>query len=129
MKWEDLLLHQVQWPTLAADAATSVVSLTLIWRGHRIPGLVIHLLAPAIASAALLPAGTTRLRATRRGRYVLKHMPPAAQVVRLAGDAVMTHGAWRRNGPLIAAGTLIVIGGWSHGLIWPEPAQTDGGAA
>jgi hypothetical protein len=117
MDTEDLVLHQVHWPKLAADVIASVSSLTLIWGGHRIPGLIIHFLIPAVASAVLLPADTTRLRSTRRGEYVLAHMPPAAQAVRLAGDAVMTIGAWRRNAVLIAAGTVIVIAGWSHGLV------------
>lgn len=120
MNMEDLVLHQVHWAKLAADVAASIASLTLIWTGRRNAGLVVHLLIPVIASAALLRADTTRLRATRRGQYVLKHMPPGAQLVRLAGDAVMTVGAWRRHRPLIAAGTLIVIAGWSHRLISPD---------
>ena len=117
---EDLVLHQVHWAKLAADVGASIASLTLIWTGRRNMGLVVHLLTPVIASAALLRADTTRLRTTRRGRYVLKHMPPGAQVVRLGGDAVMTVGAWRRDRSLIAAGTLIVMAGWSHGLISPD---------
>jgi hypothetical protein len=117
MKTEDLVLHQVHLAKLAADGGASIVSLTLIWNGRRILGLIVHFLAPAIASAALLRADTTRLRSTRRGRYVLKHMPAGAQAVRLAGDAVMTIGAWRHDGLLIGAGTLTVIAGWSHGLI------------
>jgi hypothetical protein len=125
MNTEDLVLHQVHRAKLAADGAASIVSLTLMWTGYRIPGLIIHFLIPPIASAALLRADTTRLRSTRRGRYVLKHMPPAAQAVRLAGDVVMTVGAWRRNGLLIAVGTLIVIAGWSHGLVSPRPASVD----
>jgi hypothetical protein len=117
MNTEDLVLHQIHWAKLAADAAAEIVSLPLIWTGRPTTGLVVHFLTPAIASAALLHADTTRLRSTRRGRYVLAHMPPAAQAVRLAGDAVMTAGAWQRNGFLIAAGALIVIAGWSHGLV------------
>ena len=127
MNTEDLVLHQVHWAKLAADGGASIVSLTLIWNGRRIPGLIVHFLTPAIASAALLRADTTRLRSTRRGRYVLKHMPPAAQAVRLAGDAVMTVGAWRHNGPLIAVGTLMVIAGWSHGLMRAAPNQAHAG--
>lgn len=121
MNTEDLALHQVHWTKLAADAAAEIVSLPLIWTGRRTLGLIVHFLTPAIASAALLRADTTRLRSTRRGRYVLKHMPPAAQAVRLVGDVVMTVGAWRRNGLLIAAGSLIVIAGWSHGLVVRSP--------
>jgi hypothetical protein len=117
MNTESLLLHQVHWPKLAADGGASIISLTLIWSGRRNLGLLVHFLVPMIASAVLLRADTAHLRSTRRGRYVLAHMPAAAQAVRLAGDAVMTIGAWRRNGFLIAAGILIVVAGWSHGLV------------
>lgn len=117
MNKEDLVLHQVHWAKLAADAGASAVSLPLIWRGRRLAGLVVHFVIPAVASAALLRVDTFRLRSTRRGKYVLAHMPPAAQAVRLAGDAVMTVGAWRRHGLLIALGGLTVIAGWSHGLV------------
>jgi hypothetical protein len=122
MNTEDFVLHQIRWTKLAADAAAEIGSLPLIWTGRRTTGLVVHFVTPAIASAVLLRADTSGLRSTRRGRYVLKHMPPAAQAVRLAGDAVMTIGAWQRNGRLIAAGTLIVIVGWSHGLVAQTPA-------
>jgi hypothetical protein len=113
---EDLVLHQVHPAKLAADIGAAVVSLAMIWRGHRRAGLVVHFLVPVAASAAVLRTDTSRLRLTRGGRYVLAHMPPAAQAVRLAGDAVMTVGAWQRNGFLIAAGGLIVIIGWSQGI-------------
>ena len=122
MNNEDLVLHQIHWTKLAADAAAEIVSLPLIWTGRRTVGLVVHFLTPAAASAALLRVDTTRLRSTRRGWYVLKHMPPAAQAVRLAGDVVMTAGAWQRDGLLVAAGALIVVAGWSHGLIVRTPA-------
>ena len=118
MNKEDLVLHQVHWAKLTADVTASVVSLALIWRGHRRLGLTIHLGLPVLASAVLLlRADTERLRSTRRGRYVLKHMPVAAQTVRLAGDAVMTIGAWRRNWLVVAVATLVVVAGWSHGLV------------
>src|ERR1700739_1559558 len=84
MNKEDLVLHQVHWAKLTADVTASVVSLALIWRGHRRLGLTIHLGLPVPASAVLLlRADPERLRSTRRGRYVLKHMPVAAQTVRL----------------------------------------------
>jgi hypothetical protein len=123
MNKDELVLHQVHWAKLAADGTASIVSLVLIWTGHRIVGLIVHFVTPAVASAALLRTDTSRLRSTGRGRYVLKHMPPVAQAVRLAGDAVMTVGAWRRSGFLIAAGALIVTAGWSHGLISWKPTS------
>jgi hypothetical protein len=117
MNKDDLVLHQVHWAKLTADVAASIVSLTLIWKGHRRLGLIVHLGTRVLASAVLLRADTQTLRSTRRGKYVLEHMPVAAQAVRLAGDAVMTIGARRRNGPVIAIGTLVVVAGWSHGLV------------
>ncbi len=123
MNNEDLVLHQIHWTKLSADATAEIISLPLMWTGRRTSGLVVHFLIPVMASAALLRADTTRLRSTRRGRYVLSHMPPAAQAIRLTGDAVMTVGAWRRNGVLVAAGVLMVIAGWSHGLIVRTPAM------
>jgi hypothetical protein len=123
MSKDELLLHQVHWTKLTADGTASIVSLVLIWTGHRVVGLIVHFVIPAVASAVLLRTDTRPLRSTRRGRYVLQHMPPVAQAVRLAGDAVMTVGAWRRSGFLIIAGLLIVIAGWSHGLIPLKPAS------
>jgi hypothetical protein len=123
---EDLVLYQVHWAKLAADGLTSVVSLALIWTGRRVIGLAVHFLVPVAASAALLRADTGPLRSTRRGRYVLNHMPPGAQAVRLAGDAVMTVGAWRRSARIICAGTLVVIAGWSHGLAFSSTHRAGG---
>lgn len=123
MNEEDLVLHQIRWAKLAADAGAELVSLPLIWTGRRTPGLVVHFLMPAVASVALLRADNTRLRSTRRGKYVLEHMPPSAQAVRLAGDVVMTFGAWRRDALLVAAGVVVVVAGWSHGLIVRTPVS------
>jgi len=72
----------------------SIVSLTLIGNSHRSIGLIIHFLTPAVA-----------------------------QTIRLAGDDVMTVGAWRRSGRLITAGTLIVMAGWSRGLVAQQRAS------
>jgi hypothetical protein len=37
----------------------------------------------------------------------------------------MTVGAWRRNGRVIAMGTLIVVAGWSHGLVSRQAALVE----
>jgi hypothetical protein len=39
------------------------------------------------------------------------------QAVRLAGDVVVTIGARRWQPGLMAVGLMIVIAGWSHGLV------------
>jgi hypothetical protein len=44
-------------------------------------------------------------------------MPPAAQTIRLAGDALTIRGAGRHSPGLIAAGLAVVVAGWSHGLL------------
>jgi len=58
-----------------------------------------------------------RLRAP--GRYVLAHMPPSAQAVRLAGDALMGLGAHRRSFALLLVGAAVIAAGWSH-AVWPR---------
>jgi hypothetical protein len=114
---DSLLLHQVHWAKLGADTSASVVSLALIWSGHRSAGVAIHLAAPVAGSTAVLAlADMDRLRHTMRGRYALAHMPPRAQAVRLLGDSVMTIGAWKRDPGLVAAGLTLVAAGWSFGL-------------
>ena len=90
----------------------------LLWRRQLAWGLVLHILPPVLASAAVLRwADLEALRGRRFGRYVLAHMPPVAQGVRLAGDAMMTYGAWRRRPAAVAAGLTVVGLGWSHGLL------------
>jgi hypothetical protein len=49
---------------------------------------------------------------------VLVHMPPSAQAVRLAGDALMGLGAHRRSAALLIAGAIVIAAGWSHAA-WP----------
>jgi hypothetical protein len=50
---KDELLEEVHWAKLSTDVGSSVVSLTLIWRG-RGAGLLVHYMPPVVASAALL---------------------------------------------------------------------------
>jgi hypothetical protein len=113
-----VLLHQVHPVKLGADITAAVVSTALLWRGRTTAGLAVRWgLAVAGSAAVLAFADVEALAGTRRGRYVLAHMPPAAQAVRLAGDTVLTMGARRRSVALLVAGGLVVLAGWSHGLL------------
>lgn len=47
---------------------------------------------------------------------MLAHMPPTAHAARLAGDAVMAYGAWRRRPGLMAAGLAPVALGAANAL-------------
>jgi hypothetical protein len=118
---EGALLHQVHPAKLGADVAASIISDVLLWRARPKAAVVLRCVVPVASSAAVLGlADLDAIVRTRRGRYVLAHMPPAAQVVRMAGDALMGIGAYRRSPSLFAAGAGIVLIGWSHPL-WPKP--------
>ena len=111
-------MHQVHPVKLGADITASVLSLALIWRGYRRTGAAVHYALPVVGSAVVLArADLPRLAATRRGRYVQEHMPPVAQAIRLAGDAITVAGARRRSAGLVAAGLVVIAAGWSHGLL------------
>lgn len=125
MPTDAVLLHQVHPVKLGFDITASVVSNFLLWR-HRLGwGILTRYLLPPIGSAVVLRYGeVAALERTPRGRYVLEHMPPETTVLRLAGDAVMAVGAWRRRPSWMVAGTLLVVAGWSHGLFF-EPVPRD----
>ena len=111
-----LTAHQVHAAKLSADVSAAVVSTALLWRGRILPGLLARYLLPLAGSALVLSRGdVAAVTQTRRGRYVLQHMPPSMQALRLAGDTVMAIGAGRRQPGLLAVGAVIVIVGWSHG--------------
>jgi hypothetical protein len=57
-----------------------------------------------VLAAVLSLADLDALAKTRRGQYVLEHMPPSAQATRLAGDALIGFGAHGRSRALLLAG-------------------------
>lgn len=113
------LIHQVHPAKIGADAAAAALSNLLLWRDRPKTAVAVRVVVPLAGSVAVLSlANLDGLTRTRRGRYVLAHMPPSAQATRLAGDALMAVGAYRRNRPLMLAGALVIGVGWSHAL-WP----------
>jgi hypothetical protein len=117
---DKVLVHQVHPAKIGADVTASVVSNVLLWKGRRGPAVAVRFLLPAAGSAAVLSlADLDALGRTPQGRYVLAHMPPSAQAVRLAGDALMGFGARRRSVALLLAGVAVIAVGWSHGA-WPR---------
>jgi hypothetical protein len=112
-----VLVHQVHPAKLGADVTASILSNALLWRGKTKAALAVRAVLPVTGSAAVLAlADLDALARTRRGRYVRAHMPPSAQAVRLAGDAVMGLGAYRRRPAVMALGLAVVLAGWSYGL-------------
>jgi len=121
---EGALIHQVHPAKIGADVTAAVVSNVLLWREQPAAALTVRCLIPAASSVAVIGlADLDGLTRTRRGRYVLAHMPPSAQAVRLAGDALMGVGAYRRNVLLLVAGAAVIGAGWAHAW-WPAPRAT-----
>jgi len=119
---EGALIHQVHPAKIGADAAAALVSSVLLWRQRPKAAMAVRYVVPAVGSVAVLSlADLDGLARTRRGRYVLAHMPPSAQAVRLAGDTLMGLGAYRRSTALLLLGVAVVAVGWSHGLLRRPP--------
>jgi hypothetical protein len=115
-----VLVHQVHPAKIGADVTGSIVSNVLLWKAQPKPAVAVRVLLPMAGSAAVLSLGDLdALAKTRRGQYVLKHMPPSAQALRLAGDALMGFGAYRRSFTLVVAGAVVIAAGWSHAA-WPR---------
>jgi hypothetical protein len=120
MRFADkVLVHQVHPAKIGADTTASALSNVLLWTGRPRAALGVRVLLPAAGSLAVLTlADLEALAMSSRGRYVLAHMPPSAQAVRLAGDAVMALGAHRRSVALLMGGAAVIAVGWSHAA-WP----------
>ena len=117
---DKMLLHQVHPAKIAADVTASVISNFLLWKARPKAALAVRVLLPVTTSLAVLGlADLEALAATARGRYILAHMPPSAQALRLVGDSVMAAGARRHKFTLMLAGAAVIAAGWMHPL-WPQ---------
>ena len=113
-----VLVHQVHPAKLGVDIGTSVVSNALLWRRRLVAGLFVRYASPVVGSVLVLRfADVERLSSSRGGQYVLQHMPPAMVALRLAGDTLMAVGAWKHRPVWLAVGLLLVVLGWSDGIL------------
>ena len=117
MDRESFLLNQVHAAKLATDLSASVVSTVLMWRHRPWTALVVAHAMAAVASAVVFRRDLSSLARTRRGRYVLAHMPASAMAVRYAGQLIAWRAASRHHPAGMVVGFLIVVAGWSHGLL------------
>jgi hypothetical protein len=93
------LLHQVHPAKLATDiGADVVVSTWLMWHRQPRTALLLAHTAAALASATVTHWDLSPLQTTRRGRYVLIHMPPSAQAMCYPGQVVAWYAAYHRAG-------------------------------
>lgn len=123
MERDAYLLHQVHPAKLAADVSADLASTWLMWRRHVPHALLAGFLPAAVASTVLIRRDLSGIRDTRRGRYVLAHMPPSAQAVRFVGQVIAWRAAYRHHLAGIAAGHILIAVGWSHGLLAFLPAR------
>ncbi len=112
---ERYLVHQVHPAKLGTDSGVALVSTVLFWRHRLVPGLLIFLGPPVVASALVMTRDLEPLAGSRAGRYVLNHMPPSMQAVRAVSAVLLAVGGWRRSPRLLATALALVALGWSHG--------------
>ncbi|TME91925.1 MAG: hypothetical protein E6I52_26065 [Chloroflexi bacterium] len=90
----------------------------VLWRRRLVAGLFVRYASPVVGSVLVLRfADVERLSSSRGGQYVLQHMPPAMVALRLAGDTLMAVGAWKHRPVWLAVGLLLVVLGWSDGIL------------
>ena len=111
------LLHQVHPAKLATDISADVVSTWLMWQRRPRAALLLAHAAAALASATVTRCDLSPLQTTRRGRYVLSHMPPSAQALRYLGQVLAWYAAYRHRPAGVALGHVLIAAGWSHGLL------------
>src|SRR5690242_18587132 len=88
-----------------------------MWRHQPRMALLVAHTAAALASARVTRLDLSPLQNTRRGRYVLIHMPASAQAVRYLGQVGVWYMAYRRWPAGIFGGHIVIAAGWSHGLV------------
>ena len=115
------LLHQVHAAKLATDISADVVSTWLMWQRRPRAALLLAHAAAALASATVTRCDLSPLQTTRRGRYVLSHMPPFAQALRYLGQVLAWYAAYRHRPAGVALGHVFIAAGWSHGLLSRVP--------
>lgn len=114
---EKVLYHQIHPAKLATDIAVTVPSLLFLWDGQLLAGIVVTF-PSALASALVMRyADLDRLKSSRAGAYLARHMGPAVQAVRGLGALAMMVGAWYHALWLIAVGPPIILVAWFHGLL------------
>jgi len=93
-----------------------------------VPGLVMTFLPPIVASAIIIRyMDLEPHKRSRFGQYVRRHMTPGMMAVRLAGALIMSVAAWLRLPIGLPVGLLVVLVGWSRGLLFGQvPSVSDG---
>ena len=117
---EKVLYHQIHPLKLLTDWGTGAISFYLLWRRHLRAALLVQFVPAIMVSSALVRwANLEPWKQSAFGRYVEEYMTPPMQGVRVAGNVVMSLGAWYRRPGLLLAGLLMILFGWLRGLLVP----------
>jgi hypothetical protein len=118
---EKMLYHQIHPLKLLVDISTSLLTTYFAWR-HQIVWFLILFLIPSVIVTILLIryADLNRLKDSRPGKYVKVYMTRTIEVIRFTGQIVMWVAAWFHLPVFIAAGVLIIIGGWLNGKLFKQ---------
>jgi hypothetical protein len=115
---EKVLYHQIHPLKLFADIGCEPLSLYFFWQRDLLLGLTTHLIPPIVASVLVIRyADLERLKNSRAGAFLERHMTKTVEGVRLAGDIVMVFGAWFHQPVWIALGLAIAVAAWSSGML------------
>lgn len=120
---EKVLYHQIHPLKLTADVSAGFLSYYLLWRRRLGLGaaLLVQFLPAMLVSGALIRwADLEPQRQSALGRYVARSMTLSMQALRMAGNIVVTVGAWRRRPRLLVVGHLLVLFGWLRGVLFPR---------
>lgn len=117
---ERRLYSQVHPAKLFTDISMSIVTLYLFWIHNLIPAVLLHILPSIIVSYLIIRfANLEKYPETSLGRYLAKYMTTRMQLVRFLGDLVTVLGAWFQMLWVIGLGLIIVLLGWTRGLLTP----------
>ncbi len=120
---ERVLYHQIHPLKLGADWSTGALSFYLLWRHRLRAALLVQFVPAIIVSGAMVRwADLESQKQSALGRYVARYMSPTMQMVRFAGNVVMSIGAWYRRPALLLLGLLIILFGWFRGKLFPAAA-------
>ena len=115
---EKVLYHQVHPAKLVTDVLSGVISTWLMWRHQLALALILGLLPAVLISTAMLKLlSFGAQRDSLLGHYVARWMTPAAQMVRLAAQALMWAASWAHSPAGVAAGLLVIVAAWAYGLL------------
>jgi hypothetical protein len=117
---EKILYHQIHPLKLLTDCTAGFAALPLLWRRRLRAALLVTLVPPILSSILIIRyVDLEPYKRSAFGRYVERYMTREMQGVRLAGYLIMSLGAWYRRPWSVPLGLLVVLFGWSRGILFP----------